>query len=123
MPLPSLVLLLPTEEGAPDPVALSTWHLALDAATSLDVPHDLFALWLFPLSGGVVLLGPEALARDGVKVPLPSPRLLQDELLQLEELLRRSHYTSAMAVPVRGPAQDVGVMLLGSFASHAFGPA
>jgi hypothetical protein len=98
------------------------WYLALSEATATEIPHDLFALWLFPASGGVVLLGPEALALDHVTVPPPSPHLLQDEVYQLEELLRRAKYASAIAVPVRGAERDLGVILLGSFARSAFGP-
>ncbi|HEV8613275.1 MAG TPA: hypothetical protein VGQ73_07175 [Gemmatimonadales bacterium] len=110
------------EGGSPDPVALATWHLALSASSATYVPNDLFALWLFPVAGGIVLLGPEALVQDDVKVPLPRPHLLQDDLYQLEEILRRAKYPSAIAVPIRQEARDVGVMLLGSFARGAFGP-
>jgi hypothetical protein len=108
--------------GAPDPVALATWHLALGSTTALEVPHDLFALWVFPASGGAVLLGPAALAQDHVSVPVPAPQLLQDDLYQLEEILRRAQYPSVIAVPVRHESRDVGVMLLGSFTRGAFGP-
>ncbi len=117
-----LVPLLPLEGSAPDPVALATWYLALAATTAVEVPHDLFALWLFPDSGGVVLLGPEALAQDAVKVPVPEPYLLQDQLFQLEQVLRRAKYDSAMAVPVKLVSRDVGVMVLGSFSRGSYGP-
>ncbi|HEX7024375.1 MAG TPA: hypothetical protein VF187_06125, partial [Gemmatimonadales bacterium] len=117
-----LVPFLPLEGGAPDPVAISTWQQAVGAATAVDVPHDLFALWLFPQSGGVVLLGPASLARDRVEVPLPDPLLKQDQLFRLEEILRRARYPSAIAVPVRHEGRDVGVVLLGSFTRGAFGP-
>lgn len=117
-----LVPLLPMEGNAPDPVALATWHLALSSTTAVEVPHDLFALWLFPMTGGAVLLGPEALAQDNVVVPIPSPCLLQDQLFGLEEVLRKAHYESAMAVPIRDGVRDAGVMLLGSFAKGAYGP-
>jgi hypothetical protein len=117
-----LVPLLPMEGGAPDPVAVAMWHLALGATTAVEVPHDLFALWLFPASGGVVLLGPQALAHDQVVVPLPEPHLLQDQLFQLEEVLRRAKYASAIAVPIHHADRDHGVMLLGSFGRGAFGP-
>ena len=116
VPLPAM------EGGAPDPVAIAMWHLALGATTAVEVPHDLFALWLFPESGGVVLLGPEALAHDQVSVPVPEPHLLQDQLFQLEEVLRRAKYASAIAVPIHHADRDHGVMLLGSFARGAFGP-
>ena len=122
LPGDSLVPLLAVEGGAPDPVALATWHLALTSTTAVEVPHDLFGLWLYPASGGAVLLGPEALAQDNLIVPLPDPSLLQDQLFQLEEVLRRAKYTAAIAVPVRQATRDVGVMLLGSFSRGAFGP-
>jgi hypothetical protein len=122
-PAAPLVPLLPLEGGAPDPVAITTWHQALGASTAVEVPHDLFVLWLFSASGGIVLLGPEALARDRIDVPLPDPALRQDQLFKLEEVLRRAKYPSAIAVPVRRDERDVAVMLLGSFQRGAFGPA
>lgn len=119
----TLVPVLQLDAGVPDPVALSTWHLALASSTALSVPHDLFALWVFPASGGTVLLGPPALAQDNVPVPVPSPRLLQDDLYRLEQILRNARYQSVIAVPIRAQARDVGVMLLGSFARNAFASA
>src|SRR5712692_8767191 len=99
LPVPAelLVPLLRTEGGAPDPVAIATWYLALGSA------------------GGVVLVGPQALAADRIGVPLPNPQLLQDDLFSLEQILRRAKYSSALAVPVRHDGRDVGVMLFGSF--------
>ncbi len=120
--LDPLVPLLPLSGSAPDPVALATWYLALTSTTAMELPHDLFALWLFPESGGVVLLGPEALAQDAVEVPIPAPYLLQDQLFQLEQVLRRAKYGSAIAVPVKLVGRDVAVMLLGSFARAVYGP-
>ena len=116
-----MVPILQLDAGVPDPVALSTWHLALASSTAVSVPHDLFALWVFPASGGAVLLGPPALAQDRVQVPIPSPRLLQDELYALEQILRKAQYQSVIALPVRAQTRDVGVMLLGSFVRSAFG--
>ena len=63
-----------------------------------------------------------ALGFNRFKIPLPRPLLQQDELYQLEELLHQAKYASAIAVPIRDVARDVGVMLLGSFARGAFGP-
>jgi hypothetical protein len=119
-----LVPLLRTDGGIPDPLAIETWHLALGSTVAVEVPHDLFALWLYPTSGGAVLLGPAALAEDRLEVPVPAPRLQQDDLFRLEETLRQARYGSALAAPVRRPdgSRDVGVMLLGSFAKGAFGP-
>lgn len=117
-----LVPFLPMEGGAPDPVAISTWHQALVASTSVQIPNDLFALWLYPASGGIVLLGPDTLARETIELPLPEPRLKQDQLFELEQVLRRAKYLSAIAVPVRHESRDVAVALLGSFLRGAFGP-
>jgi hypothetical protein len=110
------------EGGAPDPVAITTWHQALGASTAVEVPHDLFALWLYSASGGIVLLGPDGLSRDRIEIPLPDPELRQDQLYRLEELLRRARYPSAIAIPVRRGGRDVALMLLGSFDRAAFGP-
>ena len=110
------------EGGAPDPVAITTWHQALGASTAVEVPHDLFALWLYSASGGIVLLGPDGLSRDTIEIPLPDPELRQDQLYRLEELLRRARYPSAIAIPVRRGGRDVALMLLGSFDRAAFGP-
>ncbi|MGQ0702828.1 MAG: hypothetical protein ACT4PM_06815 [Gemmatimonadales bacterium] len=122
-----LVPLLRTDGGAPDPAAIETWHLALGSAVAVEIPHDLFALWLFPggneSAGAAVLLGPEALAADRIEVPVPAPTLQQDDLFRLEETLRQAKYPSALAAPVRHGERDVGVMLLGSFLRGAFGPA
>jgi hypothetical protein len=119
-----LVPLLRTDGGAPDPVAIETWHLALGSTVAVEIPHDLFALWLFPKGGGAVLLGPAALAADRIAVPPPSPLLQQDDLYRLEETLRQARYGSAIAAPIREPdgSRDVGAMLLGAFAKGAFGP-
>jgi hypothetical protein len=119
-----LVPLLRSDGGAPDPVAIETWHVALGATVAIEIPHDLFALWLFPPRGGSVLLGPAALAEDRIEVPHQEPILQQDALYRLEETLRKARYPSAIAAPVRPPGgtRDLGVMLLGSFEKGVFGP-
>ena len=117
-----LVPLLRTDAGSPDPIAIETWHLALGSAVAVELPHDLFGVWLFPLAGGVVLLGPEALAADRVEIPAPAPTLQQDQLYRLEEILRRAKYLSAIAAPIRHAGRDVGLILLGSFTRGEFGP-
>lgn len=119
-----LVPLLKTSGGAPDPVAIETWHLALGSTVAIEVPHDLFALWLYPARGGAILLGPAALGADHLDVPVPSPLLQQDDLYRLEETLRRAKYPSAIAAAIRQPdgSRDVGAMLLGSFERKVFGP-
>lgn len=119
-----LVPLLKTTGGAPDPVAIETWHLALGSTVAIEIPHDLFALWLYPARGGAILLGPAALGADHLDVPVPSPQLQQDDLYRLEETLRRAKYPSAIAASIRQPdgIRDVGAMLLGSFEKKVFGP-
>jgi hypothetical protein len=105
-------------------VAIETWHLALGSTVAIDIPHDLFALWLFPARGGAVLLGPAALGADHLDVPVPAPLLQQDDLYRLEETLRRAKYPSAIAAAIRqrDGQRDVGAMLLGSFEKRGFGP-
>ena len=53
-----LVPILRANEGQVDPLTLATWHQALSNTVSVEVPHDLMGLWLYPSQGGVVLLGP-----------------------------------------------------------------
>jgi hypothetical protein len=108
-----LVPILRVEEGLGDPVALATWYEALSSALSVDVPHDLLALWLYPSRGGSVLLGPEALAQDDLSVPVPSPQLDETQLAFLEEVVRGAGYPSVATVPVRFGRRDVGLMLVG----------
>ncbi len=106
-----LVPILRVEEGLGDPIALATWHEALSDALSVDVPHDLLGLWLFPVSGGAVLLGPTALAPDELAVPLPSPQLHRRDLALLEEIIHNAGYGSVMALPIRFGRRDVGLLL------------
>jgi hypothetical protein len=108
-----LVPILRVEEGLGDPVALATWYEALSSALSVDVPHDLLGLWLYPSRGGSVLLGPEALGQDELSVPVPSPQLDETQLAFLEEVVREAGYPSVATVPVRFGRRDVGLMLVG----------
>ncbi|MFN0181135.1 MAG: hypothetical protein ACKVZ0_20195 [Gemmatimonadales bacterium] len=117
-----LVPVLDLSRGAPDSVALATWHMALSNLVGNEVPHQLMGLWVFPERGGVVLLGPDALADDAVAVPIPAPHLSQDDLFELEQTLRKAQYASAIALPIRTPGRDVGVLVLGTFESGAYGP-
>jgi hypothetical protein len=111
-----LVPILRLDDGGDDADALATWHQALSNALSADVPHDLLALWLYPTRGGAVLLGPEALAQDDLKVPLPTPQLLPQQLKVLEEIVRDAGYASTVVLPVRFGRRDVGIMLVASLA-------
>ena len=86
-----------------------------------EIPHELFALWAYPASGGVLLLGPEAMAESRLVLPEPTPHLTQDQLFELEQVLRRAQYASAIAMPIRESVRDVGVLLIGAFAPGQFG--
>ena len=117
-----LVPVLDLTAGAPDPVSIATWHLALSNLVGNELPHQLLAVWVFPERGGVILLGPDALAQDHLDVPIPDPHLGQDQLFELEETLRRAKYASAVAVPIRTEARDVGVLVIGTFEPGSYGP-
>jgi len=117
-----LLPVLPSGTGPPDPVAVATWHLAVSDAVGAELPHDLLALWLFPETGGVVLLGPAALAADQVVVDRPEAFLGQDQLLALEDRVRSAGYASVIAAPVRDERRDLGLMLLAALAAGKYGP-
>lgn len=109
-----LVPILRLDQGVGDTDALATWHQALSNALAADVPHDLLALWLYPHAGGVVLLGPEALAQDDLSVPLPSPQVQPNQLAVLEEIVRDAGYHSTASLPIRFGRRDVGLLLVAS---------
>ena len=117
-----LVPVLDTSSGPPDPVAITTWHMALSNLVAPEIPHQLLGLWVFPERGGAVLLGPDALAQDNIPLPEPTPTLTQDQLFDLEEVLRRAKYASAAAVAIKTPARDVGLMVFGTFDPGVYGP-
>jgi hypothetical protein len=118
-----LVPLLRVEQALGDPDALATWHAALSNALSADLPHDLLGLWLYPWSGGAVLLGPEALAQDGLVVPLPGPQVQPGHLAILEATIRRAGYGSVACVAVRSGRRDVGLLLAADLQSARYGDA
>ena len=118
-----LVPLLRVDQVLGDRLALATWHEALSDALSADLPHDLLGLWLYPREGGVVLLGPEALAQDDLAVPLPGTQLQKAQLALLEEIVRDAGYASTACVPVRFGRRDVGLVLLADLREARFGDA
>jgi hypothetical protein len=115
-----LVPILRLDRGGADREELETWHQALSNALTADVRHDLLALWLYPSAGGVVLLGPEALAQDDLNVPLPAPQLQPEQLAILEEIIRDAGYRSAASFPIRFGRRDVGLMLLASLEADRY---
>ena len=116
-----LVPLLRVEDALGDPVALATWHEAVSDSLGPDVPHDLLALWLYPIEGGAILLGPAALAQDELQVPLPMPQLDQRQLTVLEEIIRDAGYGSALCLPVRFGRRDVGLLLAADLRPGRYG--
>lgn len=120
---PSLPLIPLLREGEPitDPRVLATWYDALCNAVGVDVPHDLFALWLYPSRGGVELLGPEALKQDRLDVPLPDPCVTEEQAGALAGVVQRAGYGSVDCRPVRAGGRDVGLMLLADLRPDRYG--
>lgn len=116
-----LVPLLRPEDDPADPVTLVTWYEALSSALASDVPHDLFAFWLYPASGGAVLLAPEALAADALIVPEP-PSVGREQLSLLEELVEGAGYRSTICVTSVHRGTDVGLLMFARLAEGAHGP-
>ena len=115
------VPVLRTEDGPPDVVAVTAWHLALSNLIGVEVPHDLLALWLFPERGGVVLLAPHELGRDNLELAPPSPFISQHDLFLLEERIRQAGYRSVLAVPIRIAERDLGLAVFAHLQSAKFG--
>ncbi len=113
--------LLRAEQGLADPDALATWHSALSNALAPDLPHDLLGVWLYPLHGGAVLLGPEALAQDDLSVPLPTPQLERSQVGLLEDVVREAGYGSVACAPVRSGRRDVGLVLAADLRPEQYG--
>lgn len=99
---------------------LATWHEALRGAVATMIPLDLFACWLYPSRGGSILVGPKELAADHIIVPLAEPLVAQEALFALEDRMLAGGYASAMAVPIRSEVQDVGLVVVASFAKDAY---
>jgi len=118
-----LVPILRAHDGQVDPVALATWHQALSNTASVEVPHDLMGLWLYPSQGGVVLLGPAELAEDDLVVPIPSPHLKPEQLSLVEEIVLDAGYGSATCLPIRFGKRDVALLLVADLQPGRYGPA
>jgi GAF domain-containing protein len=99
----------------PDCDDLATWHEALAEAVGVEIPHDLFALWLYPASGGAELIGPEALAQDQLPVPLPRPRVSEEAAAKLAAIVEGAGYRSTACLPIRFGPVDVGLLLAAAF--------
>lgn len=118
-----LVPILRLDDGQVDPLALATWHQALSNTASVELPHDLMGLWLYPSQGGVVLLGPAELAADDLAVPVPSPHLRPEQLSLVEEIVVDAGYKSATCLPIRFGKRDVALLLVADLQPGRYGPA
>jgi hypothetical protein len=107
-----LVPILRVDAGQIDAVALTTWYQALSNTLSVEVPHDLMALWLYPSQGGVALIGPEELAADDLPIPVPSPHLTSEQISQIEAIVIAAGYASATCLPIRFGRRDVALLLV-----------
>jgi GAF domain-containing protein len=121
-PLP-LIPLLRAGEGVPDRDVLATWHEALAESIGVELPHDLFALWLYPPGGGADLIGPEALAEDELPVPLPHPRVTDEQANELGAVVARAGYGSVVSLAIRFGSADVGLLLVASLTPNRYGAA
>lgn len=104
------------EESLRESSVLTTWYEALSNVVGVEIPHDLLAIWHYPVSGGAALVGPAALAEDELRVPMPMPRLGAPQLALLEAVIRDAGYQSATCFACRTERDDVGLMLVASFA-------
>lgn len=108
------------EESLREPALLSTWHAAMSNVVGMELPHDLLAVWFYPAFGGASLVGPAALAEDDLQVPLPSPRISRPQLDLLEEIILDAGYGSVVCVAARTERDDIGLVLLASFAPDQY---
>jgi len=118
-----LVPILQVDAGQLDPAALGTWHQALSNTVSVEVPHDLMGLWLYPSQGGVALLGPPELAADDMAIPIPSPHLTSERLSGIEKTVLNAGYGSATCLPVRFGKRDIALLLVADLQPARYGPA
>ncbi|NNG15765.1 MAG: GAF domain-containing protein [Gemmatimonadales bacterium] len=104
-----------------DVVALETWREALSSMLGTEVPHDLLGLWLYPHHDSAVLLGPPELAQDDLQLPRPTPHLDDDQLRQVEHVVRHAGYGSAICVSIPHGGRAVGVMLVANLRHGEYG--
>ncbi|MBA3346343.1 MAG: hypothetical protein H0T44_13785 [Gemmatimonadales bacterium] len=116
-----LVPILAREESWADPATIASWHDALSGTLAVEVPHDLLALWLYPVPGEAVLVGPTSLAEDRLDVPPAAPLVEEGRLLGLEEFVRAAGYGSAVVLPIRLGRRDVGLVLIAALRADRYG--
>ncbi len=119
--MPALLVPVPgPEENPREPSVMASWHAALSSVVGMELPHDLLAVWFYPVSGGSVLVGPAALAQDDLHVPLPAPRVGRPQLDLMEEIIRDAGYGSVVCQSVRTERDDIGLVLVASFAPDRY---
>jgi GAF domain-containing protein len=99
---------------------LGTWHEALTDAAASILTFDLMACWIYPSRGGSVLIGPAGLAADRVVPPSAEPLVAQEGIFAIEDKIIWAGYHSVMAVPIRTEVQDVGLIVVASFADAQY---
>jgi hypothetical protein len=116
------VPLLPLDDARLEVETLATWHLALCGSVGPDLPHDLLAIWLYT-ADGPVLLGPAALAADGLTPPRPVPHVPSAESEAFAAIFERARYADTLVQPVAYGRTDVALLVCASFAAPADRPA
>jgi hypothetical protein len=120
IPLDLFVPVLAWPGRRPTLAELGTWHEALRGAVATLMPVDLLACWLYPSRGGSVLVGPGDLAGDQLSPPPAEPLVTQEALFELEDRVAAGGFAGVMAVPIRSEVQDVGLLLVASFAPDGY---
>jgi hypothetical protein len=113
--------ILHTRSRVPDLDALRTWYEAVSDALQLELPHDLFALWVFPHGAEPTLIAPQALAADSLQIPEPHPFIDPHALARLEDRVQSAHYGSVICRPIRHGNADVGLLLIAGFQPELYG--
>jgi len=120
VPLEAFVPALAWPGRRPSLTELGTWHEALRDAVGQILRLDLLACWLLPSRGGSLLIGPQGMAGEGLRVPAAEPLVAQEGLFRLEDRIRTAGYQSVMAVPIRSEVQDVGILAVARFSGEEF---
>lgn len=120
VPLEAFVPALAWPGRRPSLAELATWHEALRDAVGQVLPLDLLASWLLPSRGGSLLVGPQGMAGEGLRVPLAEPLVTQEGLFRLEDRIRAAGYQTVMAVPIRSEVQDVGLLAVARFSGDEY---
>jgi len=113
--------ILHSRNRVPDLEALRTWYEAVSDALQFELPHDLFALWVYSPSGEPSLIAPEELAADDLRVPHPNPFLDPHELALIEDRVQSARYGSVVCRPIRHGPTDVGLLLIAGFRPDLYG--